>query len=189
MWRREGNRHNHAHLDSPQLLLVKCLTRGIPPRQNHKSGINAPTETPHAHSHRRRAALVCRTETKGHDRGQPRRRCAHLGAARAQRQPPRARLRRQGRQARRFRRHRAAQQQRVFRDHFCGVEMRRDADVADLAVAARRGRRRARHPQAVAGGRRPARLECAEFTAGRFRAGRRFGRTNRPIRWRATGRR
>ena len=114
---------------------------------------------------------------QGHDRGQSRRRCHHLGATRAQRQPPRPRLRRQGRQARRFRRHRAAQQQCVFRDHFCGVEMRRDADVADLAVAARRGCRRARYPQAVARGRRPAGLERAEFAAGRFRARRRVGRT------------
>ena len=159
-----------AHLHSPQHpILSRCLTRR-PPRPKHKSGINAPTETPHAHSHRRRAALVCRTETEGHHRGQSRRRCHHLGAARAQRQPPRARLCRQGRQARRFRRHRAAQQQCVFRDHLCGVEMRRDADVADLAAAARRGRRRARHPQAVAGGRRPAGLERAQFAAGRFRA-------------------
>ena len=100
-----------------------------------------------------------------------------LGATRAQRQPPRACLCRQGRQARRFRRHRAAQQQCVFRDHLCGVEMRRDADVADLAAAARRGRRRARYPQAVAGGRRPARLERAQFAAGRFRAGGRVRRT------------
>ena len=65
----------------------------------------------------------------------------------------------------------------VFRDHLCGVEMRRDADIADLAAAARRGRRGARHPQAVAGGRRPARLECAEFAARRFRARRRVRRT------------
>ena len=55
--------------------------------------------------------------------------------------------------------------------------MRRDADIADLAAAAWRGRRRARHPQTVTGGRRPARLERAEFAAGRFRAGRLFGRT------------
>ena len=48
---------------------------GRPPRPKHKSGINAPTETPHADPHRRRAALVCRTETGGHDRGQSRRRC------------------------------------------------------------------------------------------------------------------
>ena len=145
----------------------------------HKSGIKTPrTETPHAHPHRRRAALVCRTQTEGHHRDQSRRRCADLGAARAQRQSPRARLCRQGRQARRFRRHRAAQQQRVFRDHLCGVEMRRDADVADLAAAARRGGRRARHSQAVAGGRWPAGLERAEFAAGRFRARRRVGRTH-----------
>ena len=90
----------------------------------------------------------------------------------------RAGLCRQGRQARRFRRHRAAQQQCVFRDHLCGVEMRRDADIADLAAAARRGCRRARHSQAVAGGRRPARLERAEFTAGGFRAGRLFRRAD-----------
>ena len=32
-----------------------------------------------------------------------------------------------------------------FRDDVCGVEMRRDADLADLAVAARRGRRRTRY--------------------------------------------
>ena len=107
-----------------------------------------PNGNAHAHSHRRRAALVCRTQTEGHDRGQPRRRCHHLGAARAQRQPPRARLCRQGRQARRFRRDRPAQQQCVLRDHLCGVEMRRDADVADLAAAARRGCRRARHSEA-----------------------------------------
>ena len=92
---------------------------------------------------------------------------------------PRPRLCGQGRQAGRFRRHRAAQQQRVFRDHLCGVEMRRDADVADLAVAARRGRRGAGDSQAFAGGRRPAGLECAEFAAGRFRAGGFFGRTDR----------
>ncbi len=66
----------------------------------------------------------------------------HLGATRAQRQPPRAGLCREGRQARRFRRHRAAQQQCAFRDHLCGVEMRRDADVADLA-----GCRAARPPR------------------------------------------
>jgi bile acid-coenzyme A ligase len=35
-----------------------------------------------------------------------------------------------------------------------------------------RSRRRTRHPQAVAGGRRPAGLERAEFAAGRFRAAR-----------------
>ncbi len=44
-------------------------------------------------------------------------------------------------------------------------------------LAARRGRRRARHSQAVAGGRWPARLECAEFTARRFRARGHVGRT------------
>src|SRR6266516_4383345 len=38
----EGDRHDHAHLDSPQLLLVKCLTRRRPPRPKDKSGINAP---------------------------------------------------------------------------------------------------------------------------------------------------
>ena len=154
--------------DSPQTpRLIRISTRAVSTPANGNA---------HAHSHRRRAALVCRTQTEGHDRDQPRRRHADLGATRAQRQPPRPRLCRQGRQARRFRRHRAAQQQCVFRDHLCGVEMRRDADVADLAAAARRGRRRARYPQAVAGGRRPARLECAEFAARRFRAGRRFRR-------------
>ena len=64
-----------------------------------------------------------------------------------------------------------------FETTLCGVEMRRDADVADLAAAARRGRRRARHSQTVAGGRRRSRLERAEFAAGRFRAGRLFRRT------------
>jgi acyl-CoA synthetase (AMP-forming)/AMP-acid ligase II len=57
-----------------------------------------------------------------------------------------------------------------FRDHFCGVDVRRDADVVDLAAAARRSRRRARYPQAVAGGRWPARLERPQLAARRFRA-------------------
>ena len=102
-----------------------------------------------------------------------------MGAARARRQSPRAGLLRQGRQARRLCRHRSAQRQRVLRDHVCGVEVRSDADVAVLAAAARRSRRGARHSQAVAGGRRRGRLECAEFAAGGFRAGRLFGRTAR----------
>ena len=40
-----------------------------------------------------------------------------------------------------------------------------------MAAAARRGRRRAGDSQTLAGGRRPSRLECAEFAAGRFHAG------------------
>ena len=115
---------------------------------------------------------MCRAGMPNANRRTPSRsataRMPHLGAARAQRQPPRAGLCRQGRQARRFRRHRATQQQCVFRDHFCGVEMRRDTDVVDLAAAARRGRRRAGYPQAVAGGRRPGRLERAELAAADF---------------------
>ena len=100
-----------------------------------------------------------------------------LGAARAQRQPPRPRFCGQGRQARRFRRHWPTQQQHLFRNHLCGMEVWCDTDLADLAVAARRGRRRARNSQAFARGRRPARLECAQFGAGQFHAGRFFGRT------------
>src|SRR6266566_372297 len=39
-----------------------------------------PNGNAHAHFHRRRATLVCRTETEGHDCGQSRHRCYHLGA-------------------------------------------------------------------------------------------------------------
>ncbi len=55
--------------------------------------------------------------------------------------------------------------------------MRRDADLAVVAAAARRGRRGARNSKTRVGGRWRGRLECAEFSPCQFRAGRLFGRT------------
>ena len=152
--------------------------RYAPLRSQHNNGVKSRiVEDAHADADGRRAALVCRTQAGGCRRGQSWRGHAHLGATRAQRQPAGPRLCRQGRQAWRFRRHWPAQQQRLFRNDLCGMEVRCDTDVADLAAAARRGRRGAGYPQAFTGGRRPARLECAQFAARQFRAGRLFGRT------------
>src|ERR1700732_3937354 len=107
----------------------------------------------HADSDRRPAALVCRAQAEGRGCGQPWCRYAELGAARARRQPARAGVCGEGRKTRGFRRDRAAQQQCLLRDNFCGVEVRRDAALAVVAAAARRGRRGARNSKTRVGGR------------------------------------
>ena len=78
--RTQAGRTHPKRLDSPRLLLVNWSMRRHAhlARQARQQDANE-RKRRHAHSHRRRAALVRRTQTEGHDRGQSRRGHADLG--------------------------------------------------------------------------------------------------------------